>query len=65
MTIATLTGSDVRTRDAVMRELEADPRFDASGIGVVEILNHIQVVPVPSPRDLRHRITEALHGTRI
>lgn len=34
MTTATLTGGDLRTRDAVMRELEADPRFDASAIGV-------------------------------
>ena len=34
MTTATLTGSDLRTREAVIRELEADPRFDASAIGV-------------------------------
>jgi osmotically-inducible protein OsmY len=34
MTTATLTGTDVRMRDAVLRELEADPRFDASAIGV-------------------------------
>jgi osmotically-inducible protein OsmY len=34
MTTATLTGSDLRARDAVVRELEADPRFDASAIGV-------------------------------
>lgn len=34
MTTATLTGTDLRMRDAVLRELEADPRFDASAIGV-------------------------------
>ena len=34
MTTATLTGTDLRMRDAVIRELEADPRFDASAIGV-------------------------------
>ena len=34
MATATLKGSDVRTREAVMRQLEADPRVDASEIGV-------------------------------
>lgn len=34
MATATLTGSDLRTREAVMRQLEADPRVDASEIGV-------------------------------
>jgi osmotically-inducible protein OsmY len=34
MAMATLTGSDLRTREAVMRQLEADPRVDASEIGV-------------------------------
>ena len=34
MSVATLTGTDLRMREAVMRELEADPRLDASGIGV-------------------------------
>ena len=34
MSVATLTGTDVRMREAVMHELEADPRLDASGVGV-------------------------------
>jgi osmotically-inducible protein OsmY len=34
MSVATLTGTDLRIREAVMHELEADPRLDASGIGV-------------------------------
>ncbi len=34
MATATLKGSDVRTRETVMRQLEADPRVDASEIGV-------------------------------
>jgi hypothetical protein len=34
MTTVTLTGSDLRARDSVMRELDADPRFDASAVGV-------------------------------
>jgi osmotically-inducible protein OsmY len=34
MTTTTLTDNDLRTRDAVAHELEADPRFDASAIGV-------------------------------
>jgi osmotically-inducible protein OsmY len=34
MATATLKGSDVRTREAVMRQLEADPRVDASEVGV-------------------------------
>ncbi len=34
MSIATLTGTDLRMREAVMHELESDPRLDASGIGV-------------------------------
>jgi osmotically-inducible protein OsmY len=34
MSIPTLTGTDLRMREAVMNELDADPRLDASGIGV-------------------------------
>ena len=34
MATATLKGSDLRTREAVMRQLEEDPRVDASEIGV-------------------------------
>ena len=34
MTIATVTGGDVRVRDAVLRQLEWDPEVDASAIGV-------------------------------
>ena len=34
MTTATLTDADVRVRDAVMRQLEWDPRVDASAVGV-------------------------------
>ena len=34
MGTATLKGLDLRTREAVMRHLEADPRVDASEIGV-------------------------------
>lgn len=34
MATANLTGSDVRIRDAVMRQLEWDPLVDASAIGV-------------------------------
>jgi osmotically-inducible protein OsmY len=34
MSIATLTDKDVRVRDAVLQQLEWDPAFDASGIGV-------------------------------
>jgi len=34
MSNATLTSTDVRVRDAVMRQLEWDPEFDASAIGV-------------------------------
>jgi len=34
MTTANLTGSDVRIRDAVMRQLDWDPLVDASAIGV-------------------------------
>jgi osmotically-inducible protein OsmY len=34
MTTATLTDTDVRLRDAVMRQLEWDPEVDASAIGV-------------------------------
>jgi osmotically-inducible protein OsmY len=34
MTTATLKRSDVRTRETVMRQLEADPRVDASEVGV-------------------------------
>lgn len=34
MTIASLTETDVRVRDAVMRQLEWDPQVDASEIGV-------------------------------
>ena len=34
MTTATLTARDIRTRDAVIRQLEWDPDVDASGIGV-------------------------------
>jgi osmotically-inducible protein OsmY len=37
MATATLKGSDLRTREAVMRQLEADPRVDASEIGVSAI----------------------------
>lgn len=41
MTTATLTGSDLRTREAVIRELDADPRFDASAIGVSATTNAV------------------------
>jgi len=34
MTTATLTGTDVRLRDAVMRQLDWDPEVDDSAIGV-------------------------------
>lgn len=34
MTVATLTPTDVRLRDAVIRQLDWDPEVDASGIGV-------------------------------
>ena len=34
MSIPTLIGTDPQMREAVMHELEADPRLDASGIGV-------------------------------
>jgi len=34
MTTATLTARDIRTRDAVIRQLEWDPDVDASAIGV-------------------------------
>ena len=34
MTTPTLTETDVRLRDAVMRELDWDPEVDASAIGV-------------------------------
>jgi osmotically-inducible protein OsmY len=34
MSIATLTDTDVRVRDAVLRQLEWDPAVDASAIGV-------------------------------
>ena len=34
MTTATLTGTDVRERDAVLRQLDWDPEVDASAIGV-------------------------------
>jgi osmotically-inducible protein OsmY len=34
MTTATLGSGDIRTREAVVHEFEADPRFDASAIGV-------------------------------
>jgi osmotically-inducible protein OsmY len=34
MTTATLTGTDVRLRDVVVRELDWDPEIDASAIGV-------------------------------
>jgi osmotically-inducible protein OsmY len=34
MSIATLNGTDLRMRESVMHELEADPRVDASSIGV-------------------------------
>lgn len=34
MSTATLTGNDVRVRDAVLQQLEWDPAVDASGIGV-------------------------------
>lgn len=34
MTIASLTGTDTRLRDAVVRELEWDPEVDASAVGV-------------------------------
>ena len=29
--------------------------------GVVSVLNHIEVLATPTPKDVRHRITEALH----
>lgn len=34
MTTATLSAADQRMRDTVVQELEADPRFDASAIGI-------------------------------
>jgi osmotically-inducible protein OsmY len=34
MSTATLTDTDVRMRDAVLHQLEWDPRVDASGVGV-------------------------------
>lgn len=34
MTTATLTETDIRVRDAVLRQLEWDPEVDASGVGV-------------------------------
>lgn len=34
MTTATITGTDVRVRDAVVRQLDWDPQVDASDIGV-------------------------------
>jgi osmotically-inducible protein OsmY len=34
MTVPTLTETDMRLRDAVMRELDWDPEIDASAIGV-------------------------------
>jgi osmotically-inducible protein OsmY len=34
MTTATITGSDVQVRDAVVRQLDWDPQVDASDIGV-------------------------------
>jgi osmotically-inducible protein OsmY len=34
MTVSTLTDTDLRVRDAVMRQLEWDPQVDASAIGV-------------------------------
>lgn len=35
MSTATLSDSDVRVRDAVLRQLEWDPEVDAGGVGVV------------------------------
>ena len=77
MTTASLTGTDVRLRDAIIRQLDWDPEVDDSAVGVAAkdgvatltgfirgvhgVLNHIDVSPKTTQRDVRRRIIQALH----
>jgi len=67
MTTATLTGNDLRVRDAVMRQLEGDPRVDASAVGVSAKAGAVTLggfVDSYSAKLAAERAAKRVHGVR-
>jgi len=67
MTTATLTETDVRVRDAVMRQLEWDPEVDASAVGVTATHGTVTLsgfIDTYSGKLAAERAAKRVHGVR-
>ena len=67
MTTATLTDTDVRVRDAVMRQLDWDPEVDASAVGVAVRSGTVTLtgyVDSYSGKLATERAAKRVHGVR-
>lgn len=67
MTTATLTETDVRLRDAVMRQLEWDPEVDASAVGVAAKSGTVTLtgfIDTYSGKLAAERAAKRVHGVR-
>jgi osmotically-inducible protein OsmY len=67
MTTATLTETDVRVRDAVMRQLDWDPEVDASAVGVAAKHGTVTLsgfIDTYSGKLAAERAAKRVHGVR-
>lgn len=67
MTTATLTGTDLRLRNAVVRELDWDPDVDASAIGVSAqngVVTLTGFVPTYTGKLAAERVAKRIRGVR-
>jgi osmotically-inducible protein OsmY len=67
MTTATLTETDIRVRDAVMRQLEWDPEVDASAVGVAAKRGTVTLtgfIDTYSGKLAAERAAKRVHGVR-
>jgi osmotically-inducible protein OsmY len=67
MTTATLTETDIRVRDAVMRQLEWDPEVDASAVGVAAKHGTVTLsgfIDTYSGKLAAERAAKRVHGVR-
>ena len=67
MTTATLTNTDIRIRDAVMRQLEWDPRVEASAVGVTATHGTVTLtgfIDTYAGKLAAERAAKRVHGVR-
>jgi osmotically-inducible protein OsmY len=67
MSTATLTNTDIRVRDAVMRQLEWDPRVEASAIGVAAANGSVTLtgfIDTYAGKLAAERAAKRVHGVR-